>query len=64
MGSTSTCFVLLVDFKSSGIALVTESLLLIHFFSSNLCRKRIGCSWLKTSIAFSGVFTDLMKSSM
>ena len=36
-GSTSTCFVLLIDFKSSGIALVTTSLLVIHFFSSNPC---------------------------
>ena len=58
LGSTSTCFVLLNDFKLSGIASVTASLLLIHFFSSNPCCERRGCSWLKTSIASSGVSTD------
>ena len=65
LGSTSTCLVLLIDFKSSGIASVTASLLLIHFFNSNpCCERRRGCSWLKTSNASSGVSTDLMKSSI
>ena len=64
LGSTSTCFVLLIDFKSSEIASVTASLLPIHFFSSNPCCERRGCSWLKTSIASSGVSAELMKSSM
>ena len=53
LGSISTCFVLLIDCKSPGIASVTASLLLIHFFSSNPCREKRGCSWLKTSIASS-----------
>ena len=58
LGSNSTCFVLLIDFKSSGIALVTASLLLVHFFNSNPYREKRGCSWLKTSVASSGVSTD------
>ena len=64
LGSTSTCSVLVIDFKSSGIASVTASLLLIHFLNSYTSRDRRGCSWLKISIASSGVSTDLMKSSM
>ena len=63
LGSTSTCFVLLIDFKSSGITTETASLLLIHNFSSNRYCERSGCSWLKASIASSGVSTDLTKSS-
>ena len=50
-GSTSTCFVLLIDLKSSGIALVTTSLLVIHFFSSNPFFERRGWSCSKTLIA-------------
>ena len=37
LSSTSICPVSLIDFKSSGIASVTTSLLLIHFFSSIPC---------------------------
>ena len=64
LGSTSTCFVLLIDFKSSGIASITVSFLLIHFFDSNPCCERRGCSWLNTSIASTRISADLMKSSM
>ena len=64
LGSTSTCFVLLIDFKSSEIALVTALLLLIHFFSSNLWCERRCCSWLTTLFACSVVSTSLMKSFM
>ena len=56
LDSTSTCFVLLFDFESIGIALQTSSLLLIHFVSGNLCCERRCCNWLKTSIASSGGF--------
>ena len=64
LGSTSTCFVLLIDFNSSGIASVTASLLLIHFLNSNPWCERRSCNWLKTSIASTVVSTDLMKSSL
>ena len=46
LGSTSTCFVLLIDFKSSGIASVTASSLLIHFFNSNpCCERKVVVDW-------------------
>ena len=64
LGSTSTCLVSLIDFKSSGVALVTTPLLLVHFFCSNPCCEKRSFSWLKTSIASSGVCTDFMKSTM
>ena len=64
LGSTSTCFLLQIDFMSSGFTLVPASLLYIHFFSSNPGCERRGSNWLKTSIASSWVSTDLMRSFM
>ena len=64
LGSTSSSFVLLIDFMSSGLASVTASLLLIHFIGSNLCCERRGCSCFNTSIASLGFLLIWWKSSM
>ena len=52
LGSSSTCFVWLTDFKCSGIKLTTASLLLIPFFMSNPCFQRQVCNWRFDEIVY------------